>query len=144
MFQKLIQIWKIKDLRKSILFVLGMLTIFRFAAHIPVPGVNVENLRDFFADNQVLGFINILSGGGMENFSIVLMGVAPYITASIIFQLLVMIIPRLEEMSKEPGGHEKINKYTRWAAVPLAALQGFGMIKIFLSVSISSKIFPVP
>lgn len=131
MFQKFVQIWKIKDLRKSILFVLGMLAIFRFAAHIPVPGVNVENLRDFFSNNQVLGFINILSGGGMENFSIVLMGVAPYITASIIFQLLVMIIPQLEEMSKEPGGHEKINKYTRWAAPPLAVLQGFGMIKIF-------------
>ena len=131
MLQKLIQIWKIKDLRKNILFVLGMLIIFRFAAHIPLPGVNVENLRDFFANNQILGFINVLSGGGMQNFSIVLMGVAPYITASIIFQLLVMIIPRLEELQKEPNGQQKINQYTRYLTVPLAIMQGFGMVKIF-------------
>ena len=131
MLQKLIQIWKIKDLRKSILFVLGMLIVFRFAAHIPLPGVNVDNLRDFFANNQILGFINVLSGGGMQNFSIVLMGVAPYITASIIFQLLVMIIPRLEELQKEPNGQQKINQYTRYLTVPLAILQGFGMVKIF-------------
>ena len=131
MLQKLIQIWKIKDLRKSILFVLGMLIVFRFAAHIPLPGVNVDNLRDFFANNQILGFINVLSGGGMQNFSIVLMGVAPYITASIIFQLLVMIVPRLEELQKEPNGQQKINQYTRYLTVPLAILQGFGMVKIF-------------
>jgi preprotein translocase subunit SecY len=125
---KIIQIFKIRDLRKSILYVLGMLVIFRVAAHIPVPGVNVENLKEFFASNQFLGLINIFSGGGMENFSVVALGVAPYITASIIFQLLVMIIPKLEEISKEPGGQQKVNKWTRWLTVPLAALQGYGMI----------------
>lgn len=130
MFEKLIQIWKAKDLRNNILFVLTMLVIFRLAAHIPIPGVNVTALRDFFASNQVLGLLNIFSGGSMENFSIVMMGVAPYITASIIFQLLGMIIPALEEMQKEEQGRQKINMWTRWVTVPLAALQAFGMITI--------------
>ncbi|MDD5043580.1 MAG: preprotein translocase subunit SecY [Patescibacteria group bacterium] len=129
-YTKLTQIWKIKDLRQSILYVLGMLAIFRLAAHIPIPGVNVENLKDFFGSNQILGLMNIFSGGGMENFSIVAMGVAPYITASIIFQLLTMIIPKLEEISKEESGRQKINHYTRILAVPLAILQSYGMITI--------------
>lgn len=130
MFGKIIQIFKIRDLRKSILFIFAMLVLFRLAAHIPVPGVNIENLKDFFGSNQILGLMNIFSGGGMENFSIVALGVAPYITASIIFQLLVMIIPKLEELSKEPGGHQKINRWTRLLTVPLAFLQGYGMIAI--------------
>ncbi|MFH0814765.1 MAG: preprotein translocase subunit SecY [Candidatus Falkowbacteria bacterium] len=130
MFEKLLQIWKAKDLRKNILFVLGALVIFRLLAHIPVPGVNVENLRSFFSGNQLLGLMNIFAGGGMSNFSIVMLGVAPYITASIIFQLLAMIIPKLEEMSKEEGGRQKINMYTRIATVPLALLQAFGMINL--------------
>jgi preprotein translocase subunit SecY len=130
MFEKLLQIWKAKDLRKNILFVLGALVLFRLLAHIPVPGVNVENLRAFFSGNQLLGLMNIFAGGGMSNFSIVMLGVAPYITASIIFQLLAMIIPKLEEMSKEEGGRQKINVYTRLATVPLALLQAFGMINL--------------
>lgn len=128
MFDKFIQIFKIRDLRKSILFILGMIFVFRIAAHIPVPGINLENLKEFFNSNQILGLINIFSGGSMENFSIVAMGVAPYITASIIFQLLVMIVPRLEALSKEPGGYQKINHWTRFLTVPLAALQGYAMI----------------
>ena len=96
--KKIIQIWKLKDLRNSILYVMGLLIVFRLAAHIPVPGVDTAALEQFFNTNQLLGVMNILSGGGMENFSIVALGVAPYITASIIFQLLVMIIPRLEEL----------------------------------------------
>lgn len=127
---KIRQIFKIRDLRKSIVFVLAMLFVFRVAAHIPVPGINVANLKEFFASNQFLGLMNIFSGGGMENFSIVAMGVAPYITASIIFQLLVMVVPKLEEISKEPGGQQKINKWTRWLTVPLAVLQGYGMINL--------------
>lgn len=130
MWQKLVQIWKIKDLRRSILFVLAMLAIFRVAAHIPIPGVNLENLREFFSSNEILGLMNIFSGGGMQNFSIVMMGVAPYITSSIIFQLLGMIIPKLEEMQKEEAGRQKINQYTRIATVPLAILQAYGMIRI--------------
>ncbi|MFA5128907.1 MAG: preprotein translocase subunit SecY [Patescibacteria group bacterium] len=128
MWQKFIQIWKIPDLRKNILFVLLMLGIFRLAAHIPVPGVDLENLKKFFESNQILGLLNVFSGGSMENFSVVMLGVAPYITASIIFQLLMMIIPRLEELGKEEYGRQKINQWTRILAVPLAALQAYSMI----------------
>lgn len=128
--EKFLQIWKIKDLRKNILFVFAMLVVFRFAAHIPLPGVNAEALKQFFASNQVLGLLNVFSGGGMENFSIIMMGIAPYITASIIFQLLGMIIPSLEEMQKEESGRQKINMWTRWLTVPLAAMQAFGMITL--------------
>jgi len=127
--KKLVQIWRIKDLRNSLLFVLGMLVIFRIAAHIPVPGVDTAALASFFNSNQLLGVMNVLSGGGMESFSLVAMGVAPYITASIIFQLLGMIIPKLEELSKEgESGRRKINQWTRLLTVPLAALQGYGLI----------------
>ena len=131
MIEKFTQIWKTKDLRNNILIVLGMLAIFRFLAHIPIPGVDLVALKKFFQSNQLFGLVNIFSGGTMENFSVVMLGVAPYITASIIFQLLTMIIPKLEELSKEGEyGQKKINMYTRWLAVPLAALQSFAMINL--------------
>ncbi|OGH64836.1 MAG: preprotein translocase subunit SecY [Candidatus Magasanikbacteria bacterium RIFCSPHIGHO2_01_FULL_41_23] len=131
MMEKIRRVWQTTALRNNILFVVAMLVIFRIAAHIPVPGVNTENLRRFLEGNQILGLLNIFSGGTMENFSIVLMGVGPYITASIIFQLLTMVIPSLEELSKEgESGQQKINLYTRLATVPLSFLQAFGMIKL--------------
>lgn len=130
MWEKIIQIWKLKELRNKILFVLGMLVVFRISAHIPIPGINAENLKEFFSSNQILGLLNIFSGGGMQNFSVVMMGVAPYITSSIIFQLLGMIIPKLEEMMKEEAGRQKINMWTRLATVPLSILQAYGMITI--------------
>jgi len=130
MFNKIVQIWKVKELRNNILFILGMLTVFRIAAHIPVPGVDTAALQNFFASNQVLGLLNVFSGGSMDNFSIVMMGIGPYITASIIFQLLGMIVPSLEEMQKEEAGRAKINMWTRWLTVPLAAMQAFGMITL--------------
>ena len=131
MWEKFLRVWKIKDLRRSVLIVLGLLVVFRFAAHIPVPGIDLIALKKFLSGNQILGLMNLFSGGTMNNFSVVLLGVAPYITSSIIFQLLTMIIPRLEEMSKEgESGQQKINMYTRWATVPLAFLQAFGMIKL--------------
>lgn len=130
MFDKLTQIWKARDLRNSILYVLGMLVIFRLAAHIPVPGVNTVALKNLFASNQILGLMNLFSGGGMQNFSIVMMGVGPYITSSIIFQLLGMIVPSIEEMQKEESGRQKINMWTRWTTVPLAILQSYGMITL--------------
>ncbi len=130
MLDKLIQIWKAKDLRNNILFVLAMLVIFRLVAHVPVPGVNAEALKKVFDNNQMLGMLDIFSGGGMQGFSIVMMGVAPYITSSIIFQLLGMIVPSLEEMQKEEQGRQKINMWTRWLTVPLAAMQAFGMITL--------------
>lgn len=132
MLERLQQIWKIKDLRKKILFVLGMLLIFRLAAHIPIPGVNADNLRAFFESNQLLGLLNLFTGGGMENFSIVMLGVGPYITSSIIFQLLTMVVPKLSELQKEgPAGQAKINKYTRITTVPLAILNAYGFITFF-------------
>ena len=128
---KLKQIWESKDLRKDILFVLGLLVVFRLAAHIPVPGVDVGGLRAFFNSNQILGLLNLFTGGGLENFSIVMLGVGPYITSSIIFQLLAMIIPKLDEMQKESeAGRQKINQWTRLATVPLALLQSYGTIMI--------------
>lgn len=128
--EKIIQIWKARDLRNNILFVLGMLVIFRVAAHIPVPGVDVTALKDMFSSNEVLGLMNMFSGGSMQNFSVVMMGIAPYITASIIFQLLGMIVPSLEEMQKEEQGRRKITMWTRWLTVPLAIMQSFGMITL--------------
>ena len=130
MWDKLRQIWKTKDLRKSIFFVLIMLVIFRIAAHVPIPGIGVQNLKEFFGQNQILGLLNIFSGGGLENFSIVMLGVGPYITASIIMQLLAMIVPALEALSKEPTGQQKINQFTRYLTVPMAALQGYGFITL--------------
>ncbi len=130
MFDKLIQIWKAKEVRNKILYVLGMLVVFRLAAHIPIPGVNQTALHNLFASNQILGLMNLFSGGGMETFSIVMMGVAPYITSSIIFQLLGMIVPQIEEMQKEESGRQKINMWTRWLTVPLGVLQSYGMITL--------------
>ncbi|HLD60798.1 MAG TPA: preprotein translocase subunit SecY [Patescibacteria group bacterium] len=131
MWEKMQQVWKMKDIRNNILFVIALLIVFRLVAHIPIPGVNVENLRNYLAGNQVLGLLNIFSGGTLQNFSIVMLGVGPYITASIIFQLLAMIVPRLEEISKEgESGQQRINMYTRWLAVPLAFLQSYAMIRL--------------
>ena len=127
-----------KELRDKILFVLGILVVFRLAANIPVPGVNVDQLKNFFENNQFFGLLNMFSGGGLRNISIVMLGVGPYITASIIMQLLTMIIPRLEQIYKEEGeaGRQKFNMWTRWLTVPLAGLQTYGMISLFRSQGI--------
>ena len=135
MFEKIAQIWKVKEVRNKILFVLAMLVIFRLAAHIPVPGVNPSELKRIFESSELLGLMNLFSGGGMENFSIIMMGVAPYITASIIFQLLGMILPKFEEMQKEESGRQKINTWTRWLTVPLAFLQAYGMLSLLQNSS---------
>lgn len=111
-----------------------MLVIFRAVAHIPVPGVDLVALRSFLSGNQILGLLNVFSGGTIENFSIAMLGVAPYITSSIIFQLLAMVVPQLEEMQKEgESGQRKISQYTRLASVPLAALQAFSLIQLLRS-----------
>ncbi len=131
MFEKLKRIWGIPSVRKDLLFVIFLLVVFRLVAHIPVPGINIEALKAFLEGNQVLGLLNVFSGGTLKSFSIVTLGVAPYITASIIFQLLAMVIPSLEELTKEgESGQQKINMYTRIAAVPLAMLQAYGLIKL--------------
>ncbi len=124
----LLRIWKTKELRKNLFFVLLMLVIFRIAAHVPVPGIDAAALAQVFSKSQFLGLLNIFSGGTLKNFSIVAMGVMPYITASIIFQLLGMIIPSFEEMQKEESGKQKINQWTRWLTVPLGLIQAYSLI----------------
>jgi preprotein translocase subunit SecY len=127
---KFTQVFKIKELRNRIFFVLMLLVIFRFMASIPVPTVDTSGLQNFLQNNQFFGLLNLFSGGGMESFSLVALGVGPYITASIIFQLLTYVVPTLERMQKEEGeeGRRKINKLTRYVSVPLAAIQGYGII----------------
>lgn len=124
----LLRIWKVKEVRNSILFIIAMLILFRITAHIPVPGVDASALKDIFGDNQFFGLLNIFSGGTLESFSVVAMGVMPYITSSIIFQLLGMIVPQIEEMQKEEQGRQKINQWTRLATIPLSAVQAYGLI----------------
>lgn len=123
------QIWNSKDLRKKILFTLGIVILYRLLAHITVPGANMESLQAISNRNQLLEVFSLLTGGSTENFSIVLMGIGPYINASIIMQLLQVIVPKLENIAKEgESGRRKINSYTRWLAFPLAFLQSYGMI----------------
>ncbi len=131
-WSKLLTIFRVPELRQKVLIVFGLLIIFRIAAVIPVPGVPRESLQNLFAGNQLFGLLDIFSGGGLSNLSIVMLGVGPYITASIVMQLMTMIIPRLEAMQKEEGeaGRRKINQWTRLLTVPLAALQGFGFLNL--------------
>ncbi|MBT4857001.1 preprotein translocase subunit SecY [Candidatus Uhrbacteria bacterium] len=130
MWEKFLSIWRIKELRNSLLFLMAMITVFRVAAHITVPGIDPTGLATFLDSNQFLGLLNVFSGGTLESFSLVAIGVAPYITASITFQLLGMIFPQVEEMQKEATGREKINRWTRYATAPLALVQGYGLITI--------------
>ncbi len=131
MWEKLQAAWRVKEIRNGFLFVLGAMVLFRVIAHIPLPGVDVIALRNFFQANQVLGLLNLFSGGTISSFSVIALGVAPYITASIIFQLLAMIIPSLEAIQKEgESGQQRINQWTRYLTVPLAILQSFGLLSL--------------
>lgn len=122
--------FRLPDLRRKILFTLFILVIYRLAAHIPVPGVNRDALAALFQSSAgtLINFLDLFSGGGLSNFSVVTMGVYPYITASIIMQLLVGVVPSLEKLAKEGGdaGRARINQYTHLLTLPLAALQGYG------------------
>jgi preprotein translocase subunit SecY len=142
MIEKITQIFKIREIRNKIFFILALLVVFRLAANIPIPGIDYEQLKNFFQNNQLFGLLNLFSGGGLSSISIVMLGVGPYITASIIMQLLTMIVPKLEQMYKEEGeaGRQKFNQWTRWITVPLAALQTFGMISLLKSQGIISGI----
>ena len=132
-YEKIIQLFKIKDLRNKIFFVLGIFALFRIMANIPIPGINPENLKAFFEQFQVLGLLNIFTGGALERLSIVMLGLGPYITATIILQLLTMIFPQLEELYKESGeeGKRKFEQYGRILTVPLALVQAFSMLTLF-------------
>ncbi|MDP9355614.1 MAG: preprotein translocase subunit SecY [Chloroflexota bacterium] len=132
MLQAVVNAFKIPDLRRKILFTLAMLAAFRFIASIPVPGVDREGLRAYVEQSQLLGMLNLFSGSGLTNFSVAALGVYPYITASIITQLMTPIIPRLTELSNEgQQGRNRINQYTHWLTVPLALLQGYGQALLF-------------
>src|SRR5947209_12851747 len=129
MLQAALNAFSVPDLRRKLLFTLGLLFAFRVAAHVPVPNVNHAALSSVLGQNNLLQMLNIFSGGSLQTFSIVAMGVYPYITASIVMQLLVPIIPRLEEMSKEGEyGRNRINQYTRILTVPLALIQAYGQM----------------
>lgn len=132
-FNKIKLIFTDTTLRNKILFVLGALIVFRFLAAIPIPGIDAFQLEQFFLNNQFLGLLNIFSGGGLSQLSILMLGVAPYITGSIIMQLLTVISPRMKEMYHEEGeaGRKKIAQYSRLLTVPLAVIQGFGFITLF-------------
>src|SRR3990167_7641588 len=112
---KVIQIFKIRELRNKILFVLGVFVVFRLMANIPIPGIDIENLKSFFAQFQVFGVLNAFTGGALDNLSIIMLGLGPYITSTIILQLLTMIFPQLERIYKEEGeqGRQKFNQYGR-------------------------------
>ncbi len=131
MWDKLLQAWKTKEVRNGLLFVLAVMILIRVFGHVPLPGIDPVALHRYFETNQVLGMLSLFSGGTITNFSVVAMGVAPYITSSIIFQLLAMIIPKLEEMQKEgEQGRKRIQQWTRLATVPLGLLQSFGLISL--------------
>ena len=132
-YQKIIQVFKIAELRNKIIFVLGVFAVFRLMANIPVPGMNVENLRKFFEQFQMFGLLNIFTGGALDKFSIAMLGLGPYITAVIILQLLTMIFPQLEKIYKEEGeaGRRKFNQYGRMLTVPLAMVQSYAMLMLF-------------
>lgn len=134
MLQAVINAFKIPELRRKILFTVGILVIFRLIASVPVPGVDRGGIRDYIETNQLLGMLNLFSGGGLNNFSIVALGVYPYITATIIMQLMTPIIPRLNELSQEgQQGRNVIDRYTHYITVPLALLQGYGQMLLFSS-----------
>jgi preprotein translocase subunit SecY len=145
-YEKILFLFKNKELRNKFLFVIFLFVVFRVAANVPIPGIGAENLRKFLDQNQVFGLLNAFTGGALSNFSIVLLGLGPYITATIILQLLTMIFPALEKLYKEEGesGRQKFNQYSRMLTIPLAAFEGYGMLIVFIKQGVISALsFPV-
>jgi preprotein translocase subunit SecY len=135
MFEKIIQVFKIRELRNKIFFILFVFAVFRLMANIPIPGIitNKEMARLFFEQFKTFGVLNIFTGGALDKFSIVMLGLGPYITSTVILQLLTMIFPQLERIYREEGeaGRQKFNQYGRILTVPLAALNAYGMLVLF-------------
>lgn len=137
LIQAMLDAFSLPDLRRRFLFTLGILVIFRFVAHVPLPGVDLKALQELFERSQLLGMLDLFSGGAMRNFSVAAMGVYPYITASIIMQLLVPVVPYLQALSREgEAGRHRINLITHWLTVPLAALQGYAQLALLRSQNI--------
>ena len=131
------------DVRRKILFTAAIFVVFRIFAYIPVSGVNIASLKTLFEQNQFLGLLHIFSGGTLANFSVMALGLNPFINASIILQMLTLVFPKLEELSKEgEAGRQKINQYTRFLTVPLAIFQAIGMYALLKSQSIIGNLSP--
>jgi preprotein translocase subunit SecY len=130
-FDSLLNAFRAPDIRRRILFVLGVLIIFRALAHVPVPGADPTKLAQFFKDNALFGLLDLFSGGGLSRFSVVGLGVNPYINASIIMQLMTGVVPALTALQREGEyGRNKINQYTRYLTIPLAILQSYGFLAV--------------
>lgn len=143
-FSTLRNSFKSPEVRAKILFTLAIFFVFRLLAHVPVSGVNLVQLKNLFASNQFLGLLDMFSGGTLANFSIMALGLNPYINASIIIQLLTMVFPKLEEMQKEgDAGRKKLNQYTRLLTIPLATLQAIGMYALLKSQNIIIDLSPL-
>ncbi|MBI2288098.1 MAG: preprotein translocase subunit SecY [Chloroflexi bacterium] len=145
LLQAAIDAFHLPDLRRRILLTLGILVVFRFVAHVPLPGVDADALRSLFERNSLIGMLDMFSGGAMRNFSVAAMGVYPYITASIIIQLMVPVIPWLQALSQEgEAGRDKVNQITHWLTVPLAGLAGYGQIVLLRreGVVASAEVLP--
>ena len=142
MFEALLNAFRAPDLRRRILYVAGILMVFRLLAHVPVPGVDAANLREFLDTNPIFGLLDLFSGGGLSNFSVVALGVNPYINASIIMQLMTGVVPSLQALQREGEyGRQKINQYTRYLAVPMALLQAYGFLALLSANSVLSTPF---
>ena len=131
MFEALLNSFRAPDLRRRILYVAGILFVFRFLAHVPVPGVNRAELTNFLNGSPIFGLLDLFSGGGLTSFSVVALGVNPYINASIIMQLMTGVVPSLQSLQREGEyGRTKINQYTRYLSVPMALLQSYGFLAL--------------
>ena len=129
--QAVIDAFQQPDIRRKLVYTLGLLVVFRFVAHVPIPGVNTALLSQAFENNSILGFINLFSGGALRNLSVAANGVYPYISASIVIQLLIPIVPALTALSREgEQGRNRIQLYTHYLAVPMAIAQGYGQLII--------------
>ena len=138
MFKTFINAWKVKDIRTKMLFTLLLIVIYRLGSFIPIPGVNASAMAANIENYDLLGFLNLFSGGSLSQFSLFAMGISPYITGSIIVQLLTIAIPSLERLSKEEDGREKIEKITRYVGVALAAVQSMTIITTLQNASSTS------
>jgi len=140
----LVQAFRAPDLRRKLLFTLGLLIVFRFAAHVPSAGVSLSDMKEFFGRNDFLGLLNIFSGGTLANFSILALGLGPYINASIIMQLMTVVFPKLEALSKEGEfGRQQINQYTRLLTIPLAVVQAIVMVNLLRSNGVITSFSPI-
>jgi preprotein translocase subunit SecY len=138
LLEALSQAIRIPELRRKLLFTLGLLGAFRILAAIAIPGTNPKALADLFSSNTLLGLLNLFSGGGLQRFTLVALGLNPYINATIIMQLMTVVSVRLKELSKEGEvGRKKITRYTRWLTVPLAMLQAFGYLALFTNPTVT-------